>query len=151
MGLLDGLVVLGIREGALVTVPTIDDLHPEHTLTRSCALAEPKTQAELLDRAFVKPPRLPAKWILVGLDGEWAGFQGWRLPHCFCGDHSVLRLHLYSRSIEEHPSCATAHRGSRKPSAPASRSHDTTWDQPNVPALAGVHRPSTRSLDRRTR
>ena len=115
LGLLD-VIVLGLRQGSVVVIGRISEDDPHGTVTRSCTQALPMTQQQLLERCTQPMPDLP-RWVILGLDGEWFAFQGWRFMHCLVGDHGCLRLHVYSRSIEEHPSCATARRGLR-PSRP---------------------------------
>ena len=48
--------------------------------------------------------------MCVGWDKQWVGFRGWAIPHMLVGDPTLRRVHVYSRVVEEHPTCATASR-----------------------------------------
>ena len=46
----------------------------------------------------------------MGWDQAWVGFRGWALAHMLVGSPDPRRVHVFSRIVEEHPTCATANR-----------------------------------------
>ena len=115
VGRLD-VVVGGLRAGDVVCTPRLDmssvaDMEwsmreattgPGYVLT-----AEEAMEMAARNGRRLQPPR---RYVCVGWDKQWVGFRGWAIPHMLVGDPTLRRVHVYSRVVEEHPTCATASR-----------------------------------------
>ena len=109
IGMLD-CVVFGLDDGWVMTAERADSERPGMGARRACDLKQ-LTPGEAMVMARQNPhPTFSHKWVCIGWDARWNGLYGWMLVHAFAGDGSVLRFHVYSRSFEEHPSCATVNR-----------------------------------------
>ena len=109
-GMLDVVVTgLRVKDGACAVVggPRADSTRPGMGATTNAAL-NTLTPAEAICMARRNPhPTFSHKWVCLGWDGRWNGIYGWMLIHAFAGDGAVLRFHVYSRVLTEHPSAAT--------------------------------------------
>jgi len=110
IGLLDVLVG-GLRNGQVLCVPRLDVEQYAATARAHSREYQVLLPAEAMAMArHCPPPAVPVKWVCLGWDGRWCGLYGWMLVHVLVGDGSVGRVHLYSRVVEEHPTCASAKR-----------------------------------------
>ena len=103
VGLIAG-VVCGLRDHAVLYTPNGEF----HDSSANFKVLSPVRAAEMAQQNPF--PIFPSQWIALGWDGDWIAFYGWAMIHVLIGDGSVARVHLYSRRVKEHPTCASANR-----------------------------------------
>jgi hypothetical protein len=106
------VVVCGLRNGEVLCMPRLDVDSYDVTARVRSSQYDVLRPAAAMEMALNHPlPTTPVKWACLGWDGKWCGLYGWMLVHALVGDGSVGRVHIYSRLVEEHPSCASVKRG----------------------------------------
>lgn len=109
IGMLES-VVTGLKDGRVIAAPRADSTRPGMGAAENREL-EPLTPADAIGMARRNPhPTFPHRWVAIGWDGRWNGLYGWMLIHVLAGDGALLRFHVYSRQLREHPSSATVTR-----------------------------------------
>ena len=108
--LVSGLVDCTVRVRELLDSTSWESIR--QTMDSDASPARILSSAEALEMTGVheRRPRLPFTHVCLGWDGEPIGFTGWGVLHALLGDPAPRRLHVYSRIVTEHPSCATAKR-----------------------------------------
>jgi hypothetical protein len=110
------VVVGGLRDGHMVCSQRLDCSTSETIAsTMESSRDGPSfvlSVQEALDMANKngRRARPPRRWVCVGWDKQWVGFRGWAVAHMLVGGYAPRRVHVYSRIVQEHPSCASAGR-----------------------------------------